>query len=237
MTSNEIRPEQLLTILKHLASGKGIEVVASIIHLDADVVRQVATAHGYPDREKLSYAVDEAQAQVDKARGAIAPSTLPQQPVSRPRALPTQPTTTPPPRQVPAPEKPDEFRILIHAAKQSEKKRISALADRILEDCAKLRGLLEAETEASKAKKREQAEREAAQAEVKHLEEQLKAARAKLRPAKKTTSQRTSTTTAPKGEYPCRNQPCEAMYDTPQGRSMHERMHCEHRPEAQAAAS
>lgn len=196
MTSNEIRPEQLLTILKHLATGKGIEVVASIIHLPTDVVREIAVAHGYPDREKLGYAVDEAQAQLDQARNTIPASTLPQglpPGVTRPRPTAVQAPASAPPAQIPAAEKPDEISNLIDTAKNHDRARIQKLAEKILEDLAKLRGLIDAEHEAFQTRQRVAKEKAAAKAEIERLERELKAARDKLRPAKKSTSGAQST--------------------------------------------
>jgi hypothetical protein len=183
--TTEIRPEQRLTILKHLASGKDLDMVATITRIPKDTVDEVARHHGYPDTEKLNWAADIVEKGIESDRTAALPKGT-SAPAQRPRAVPVQPTSTPPPRQVPAPEKPDEFRILINTAKNHDRARIQKLADKILEDLAKLRGLIDQEQEAFQARQREAQEKAAAKAEVDRLERELKEAKAKLRPAKKT---------------------------------------------------
>jgi len=96
-----------------------------------------------------------------------------------------------------------------------------------------LRGLLERETEQDQLKRNIEAEKERARAEVERLEKALADAKVALRGGRGTSAPR-KVNTAPKGDYPCRNEPCVEHYDTPQGRSMHERLHCPHRAEASA---
>lgn len=182
--STEIRPEQRLTILKHLAGGKHVQVVATIVHLDSEIVRQVAQSHGYPDLEKLKWAVDVVQKNIDDARTADIPKGT--APSPRVASVPSQPTTAAAPTSAPA--KPDEFRVLINTAKNHDRARIQKLADRILDDLAKLRGLIDAEQEAYQARQRVAQEKAVARAEVERLEQQLREAKAKLHPSKKTST-------------------------------------------------
>lgn len=66
-TSTDITPATKIALLKHLAAGKGLDVVATIVHLSRDQVLDVASHHGYPDREKLTWAVDVLEKRADAA--------------------------------------------------------------------------------------------------------------------------------------------------------------------------
>lgn len=106
---------------------------------------------------------------------------------------------------------------------------------RYVKRAAKIRELIQSLASDIAATEAEDAERDAARKEIEQLQAKLAKAKAKLRgPSKPTVSSSSAPKrlTAPKGEYPCRNNGCGVMYDTPQGRSMHERMHCEHREQA-----
>jgi hypothetical protein len=76
------------------------------------------------------------------------------------------------------------------------------------------------------------AAREAARKDVERLERQLAEAKAKLRGAPTPKAETTPRNTAPKGIHPCRNEGCGRVFDTGQGRSLHERMKCDFRTEA-----
>jgi hypothetical protein len=191
--TNELRDEQRLAIIKHLATGKSIDVVATIAHVDKEQVRELASRHGYPDKEKLSWAADILEKNIEQARrGDLPQGTTPMPsgvdrppPSSRPAGSTTTPQAT---RHLPTPaaaeqppSKPDEFRVLINTAKNHDRKKIQNLADKILDDLAKLRGWIDEEAEAFRVRQAAAAEKEAARAEVKRLEEQLAEAKAKLR--------------------------------------------------------
>lgn len=126
-TTKDLEIPQRITVLKHLAGGKPIDVTATITGLTAETVLDLASHHGYPDRDKLAWAVDVlTKKHADTVRGGIPAGTA---------------TTT-----------------------RSKKGR-----------------------------------------------------------------------PLPKGEHPCRHDGCDRVYDTPQGRSLHERMKCEHRPAEEAS--
>lgn len=226
--TTDVTPQLKLTIIKHLAGGKTAEVVAAIVGIPRDRVVDIASHHGYPDTEKLAWAADILAKNIDdEAKGTITerPDLAPR--ITRPQTAGAA-TSTP---AAPAPlTKPDELRILLNTAKAHPSKRIQAAADRAFDQLDRIRTLIHEDEEKNADKRRIAAEKAAARAEVEHLEEQLRAARAKLRD-KTTTPPSTQPrpTTAPKGEHPCRNEGCERVFDTGQGRSLHERMKCEHR--------
>lgn len=111
---------------------------------------------------------------------------------------------------------------LLDEADESTVARHRKKADRIRTLIADLR------TDLENDRQRRQAEAQA-RAEVGHLEEALAEAKAKLREAKGQPAPAARTRQQPKGEFPCRLEGCDKVYDTPQGRSLHERMKCERR--------
>lgn len=225
-------PTQKLTILKHLAGGKNVDLVATIMHCKPADIIEAAKGHGYPDVEKLKWAADILEKKLEDDDQPTA-STLP---AGAPRAasvpnLPAHGT-------LPPVSRPDEIRILINTAKAHPSKRIQAAGDRLIDQVNKLRALIVEDQEKHAARRQAEAEKAAARAEVERLEKQLAAAKAKLRgPAKPKPVGKTETkaNTAPRGEYPCRNEGCDEVITTPQGRGLHERQHCAHRTELAAS--
>lgn len=234
--TDTLTPQQRLAIVRHLANGKPLDVVATIANIPRDQVLDIGSHHGYPDRDKLAWAADILAKKIDEQAAALpekAPDRAPT--LIRPAAAASTPTAAGPPTTAPVQlEKPDEFRILINTAKGMPSKRIQALANRILDDTAKLRGLIQAEQDKIAARQQVTAEKAKARAEVERLEKQLVEAKAKLRGQQATTTpaEKPPASTAPKGEHPCRNDGCDRIFDTGQGRSLHERMKCEHRSQA-----
>lgn len=239
MTTTTFTPQQKLTLIKHLAGGKAPDVVAAIMGTTKDDVLAVARNHGYPDTAKLSWAADVMAKNLDTDQ-------LPEKPLAtgtrlQPRGEAVTSPVTPAQPATPI-TRPDEIRVLLNTAKDHPSKRIQSAADRIFDSLDRLRSLIAEDEEKNAAKRRAAAEKAAARAEVERLEAQLAAAKAKLRGKPAGANATTAPTaaeakksTAPRGEYPCRNDGCDKVIDTPQGRGLHERQHCEHRPEAVAS--
>lgn len=221
-----------LATLKHLASGKGLDVVATIVGLPKETVLDIGSRHGYPDTEKLAWAADIVEKKIhDGATDLPAGRPLPK----TTGAAPTSPAAAPVPHPAHAPEpltRPDEIRVLLNTAKAHPSKRIQAQANRVFDAVDRLRELLREDEEKHAERRKADAAKAAARAEVERLEAQLTAAKAKLR-GKPAAAKKSHPLT--KGEHPCRNEGCDKVYDTPQGRSLHERMKCEHRPAAEAS--
>ena len=229
-----VTDERRLTTLKHLAGGKDLDVVATIVALPRETVLDIGSRHGYPDTEKLAWAADIIEKKIRETA-----TTIPEQrPAPRPAARAPQTagaaTSTP---TAPAPiTQPDEIRTLINTAMQHPSKRIQNAAGKVVDDIAKLRTLIREDEEKHAERRKADAARAAARAEVERLEQQLAAAKAKLRGDKPApATQQPAATTAPKVEHPCRNDGCDRVFDTGQGRSLHERLRCEHRPAAEAS--
>lgn len=175
-TKTAISDTQRLTILKHLAGGKPLSVVATILNLGDDAVREVARHYGYPDTKKLAWAADIVAKKIDDADRALPESTTP----TAPRPAPVAARPTPPPPETPL-TRPDEIRVLINTGKGHDSKRIQAAADKVLDAVDRLRTLID-EDQAKHAERRARdAEKAAARAEIERLEKQLAAAKAKLR--------------------------------------------------------
>lgn len=207
MTTKETTPQQRIALLKHLAGGKPPETVATILNLTRDQVVDVARHHGYPDSDKMSWAVDILVKKQLEGEQAALPAGTPQRldlSVVGPSAKAT----------APLPTKPDEIRVLLNAAKGHPSKRIQAAADRVFDQLDKLRGLIREDEEKNSAKRRAAAEREARRlaeqrkkealrAEVARLEAELKAKKAQLR-GKPTTSSTAAVPGAGTNEVPAK---------------------------------
>lgn len=180
MTTNkkDVTPQQRIALLKHLVNDKTPEAVATILNITRDQVVEVARHHGYPEKQKMEWAIDILVEKATNAETAAIPAG------TTVRVAPAKPTPAAPasaPAAVASLTKPDEIRILLNTAKGHPSKRIQTAADRVFDQLDKLRALIREDEEKNAEKRRQAAEREKARAEVKRLEEELRAARAKLR--------------------------------------------------------
>lgn len=201
---NDINPTRRLTVIKHLASGKKPDLVATMTALTESEVLDIASHHGYPDTKKLAWAADILQGKLDEqARDSLPPAAD----VPTPRS-----PQAPRPSGADAPDRADEFRVLINAEKQAKSKRIQKLTDRVLDQLSLLAGLVRDEQAKDRERAAAEEDRRRARAEVARLEQQLADAKAKLRPGRTTTTHAT-------GDYPCAE--CGETFATPQGRGAH----------------
>jgi hypothetical protein len=163
------------TILRELADGIHVAVVAEHVGLPRDRVIQAASAHGYPDRAKLAWAAD-IVAKGGDPTGAV-PRTGATSPVTAAAKTPTAAV--------------DTLAALIHRAARSSSKRAQAKGRQLADLADRLTAQLDAETDAARQaaveaarKAKEKAAKAAAQAaaraEVERLEAQLAQARSKL---------------------------------------------------------
>lgn len=212
-TATAISEETKLAIVRHLANGKTPGVVATIVHADEDTVKNIAKGHGYPDPGKLHWAADIMAKRLEQ--GDPIPQSEHREAAPRVRNIVEEPAPTPAPLG-----KPDEIRVLLNTAKAHPVKRVQNAANKVFDDLDRLRGLIREDEEKNAAKRKAAAEKAAAKAEVERLQEQLRAAKAKLKGSTATAPKRT--VNLPHGDYPCRSG-CDRNFDTPQGRSAHER--------------
>lgn len=172
-----------LTILKLLAGGRDIDFTATATSQPRDTVLDVAKHHGYPDRDKLAWAVDVLAEQLDdEARASIPTSTVRTPaahavaavPASRPRPA------APAPDPQPAADAPADVAALIALGKKSTRARTRGLAEKAEKALAVLRKEVTAEVEAKKAAATRAAEEAKVRSEVERLEAELAAVRARL---------------------------------------------------------
>lgn len=177
----DITTTQRLAVVKHLAAGKTQEVAAALTHLDRSDVVEIARHHGYPSTELLNRAVALLEAKLDRENGltehpqarAIAAAEARRAAQPRPPAMPTtnaEPLT-----------KPDEIRVLINTSKDHPSKRVQAAGERVLAAVERLRDLIREDEEKHAAKRRQEAQKVAAKAEVERLTKALADAKEKLR--------------------------------------------------------
>lgn len=180
-TSTDITLTTKVTLLKHLASGKGLDVVATIVGLPRDQVLDIASHHGYPDKDKLGWAADIIEKKIDED-AALPDRTAEVRREERRVSLSSTPDTAPPQLT-----RPDEIRVLLNTAKGHESKRIQNAANKVLDDLDRLRALIRDDQEKHAARRKAERERAEAKAEVERLEAQLAEAKAKLRGGTPTT--------------------------------------------------
>lgn len=117
---------------------------------------------------------------------------------------------------------------LVSAAARSTSKRTQALGVKLHDLAEVVRQRLAEEREAAEKEERAKAEREAAAAEVARLEEQLRAAKAKLRPERQGGVSPVQRETKPRStrgvdlKLPCRLG-CDRIFPNAQGRGAHEK--------------
>lgn len=215
-----------IAILKHLASGKDLVQTAAFTRVTVEQARQVANAHGFPDPDKMRWAIDHLTESASTSDLTSKPAAV----IPSPRVSAMSSHT--PPATVTPLTKPDEIRVLLNTAKSHPAKRIQNAADRCFDAIDTLKRMIAEDEEKHAERRKAEAAKAAARAEVERLEAQLREAKARLG---RKQGNKVSRPTAPKGEHPCRNDGCDRIFDTGQGRSMHERMKCPHRAEAASA--
>lgn len=197
-TTPEVTRTQHIALLRHLANGKSLEVTGSILGLTRDQVFDIARNHGYPDTGKLSWAADVlAEKEDEEAKGSIPPATATTAADLRARPA-SEPVTA-----AASLTKPDEIRVLLNTAKAHPSKRIQSAANKVFDSLDKLTAMLREDQEKNAARRKAEAEKAAAKAEVARLEQQLRDARAKLRGGRATTKPaKPAGTGRPKGTAP-----------------------------------
>lgn len=188
-STTDLAPAAKVALLKHLSAGKGLDVVATITKLSREQVLDVASHHGYPDKDKLAWAVDVLEKKLDAEAAVPDRTEEANRQASSERRVALAEAPTPAPAAL---TRPDEIRVLLNTAKGHESKRIQNAANKVLDDLDKLRTLIREDQEKHAARRAAAAEKAAARAEVERLEAQLAEAKAKLRggtgPKSKTTT-------------------------------------------------
>jgi len=186
MTTVTITPVLRLTIVKHLANGRDLDFVASVVGISRPHVLEIASKHGYPKIDSLQRAVTLLEEKIDRDAKDLPPSAYPAE--RAPRLATQAPSTSTastasitPAAALTQQPGPDGVEALLNTAKAHPAKRIQAAADKALDAIAKLRTLVAEDEERHAERRKAEAEKAVARAEVERLEKQLAAAKAKLR--------------------------------------------------------
>lgn len=219
-TKTDITPEQRLTIVKHLAGGKDLDITATIMRLDRSTVLDIGSHHGYPSTEFLHRAVGLLEHKIARDN---APTQHPNAAVieheQRATRRPAVDASTPAAAGL---HHHDDIEVLFRAAKLHSSKRIQAAGSKAHAAVERLRELIRADEQKNAQRRREEAARAAAAAEVERLEAQLRAAKAKLHGGR--TSKVAKSVSKPAGgEHACRHTGCGRTFATSQARAMHQR--------------
>lgn len=218
MTTPTITDTQRLTVLKHLAAGKAINVVATITSLDSEIVRRIGADHGYPDRDKLKWAVDIVSKRLDRAAQDAISTSLTTTPhtSARPIVLKSRPGQEAPRLEAQLP--PDSIAATLTTAQSHPSKRVQAAASRVLGQLDKLRHLIAEDEQKNAARRKAAAEKARIRADVERLEHELAAAKAKLRGKRGPAAARDTD-----GEYSCTVEGCDRVFTSSQGAAAHRR--------------
>lgn len=247
MTTIEITAATKVAMLKHLVAGKDLEFVATATRVPRDTVLDVVSKHGYPDHDRMAWAVDmliQGQEQIPARRPAVGPATRPtssrsgqldpaavqaiaranaqsngQRPAPRNSGLAVTP---------PAPARPVHTSTaeLLHQAGESDLARTRGLGAKISALLADLTTRLVDEQEAHEAKVAAVKAAAAVTARIAVLQAEIDKLR--RRPVKTVT-----TLTGPRpaalnrnmhpGVHPCTVAGCDRTFDTAQGVHLHQR--------------
>lgn len=235
MTTSTLTPQQKVVMLKHLVAGKNLDFVADVTGIPRDTVLDVVSKHGYPDRDRMGWAIDilvkdahhlpERPADhrtgvlLDERRPAPTHESLTRRAGSlaiTPPALPARPVHT-------------SVAEILHQAGESPWIRTQNLGAKISTLLADLTARLVDEQEAREAKTR--ADREAAAITARIAALQAEIDKLKRKPAKTATgivsTHRESPARRPytqkHGEFACTDPTCDRVFDTPQGAVTHRR--------------
>jgi hypothetical protein len=220
MTITAITPQLKVTMLKHLVAGKDLDFVATITRVPRDQVLDIVSAHGYPDVDKMAWAVDILTKTVGK---------IPERPADhRPHVLldePAKPYQSAPSGHV---NIPPGIADLLHQGKASPWIRTQNLAAKIHTLLDDLTTRLADEQAAVEAKARVAHENALVASRIATLQAEID--KLKRKPAKAATVGIVSTPRESSrkyglhpGVYSCTDPGCDRTFDTPQGAATHRR--------------
>jgi len=228
MTTITITPQLKVTMLKHLVAGKNLEFVATVTRVPRDDVLDIVSAHGYPDVDKMAWAVDILTKTVGK---------IPERPADhRPHVLLDEPAPTPRPVATIA-HIPPATADLLHQGKASPWIRTQNLAAKIHTLLGDLTARLADEQAAAQAKARVAHENALVASRIATLQAEID--KLKRKPAKtdKTATPRSERPANGEHSYSCARSDCDRTFPTIQGAVTHRRRaHEGFNPHAKAAS-
>ena len=228
MTTIAITPQLKVTMLKHLVAGKDLDFVAQATRVPRDTVLGIVSAHGYPDADKMSWAVDILIKTVGKLperpatshRGAVVLDEIDVPVSARAPQRPSGFAVTPPFAGQPAPTPTDS---LLRRAELSPFIRTQNIGKKILALLVDLSDRLADETAASEAKVKADREHAAVAARIAQLEAEIAKLKRKTPKVAKTTGVSHATRPVLTGEFSCTMDSCDRTFDTSQGVALHQR--------------
>jgi len=254
MNTIEITAATKVTMLKQLVAGHDLDFVAAATHIPRDRVLDVVSNHGYPDHDRMGWAVD----MLIQGRSTIPERPTASLPTGTPPARPTPPLqrvqgAPSRPRVLvnetvrggfdvnPAPARPVHTSTaeLLHQAGESDLARTRNLGAKISTLLADLTLRLADEQEAHEAKV--QAEKAAAAVTARIAVLQAEIDKLKRRPVRTITVAgpgrlKTLPRNVHPGEHSCPVVGCDRTFDTTQGAALHQRRaHEGYNPNAGAA--
>jgi len=221
MTTTTITPQLKVTMLKHLVAGKNLDFVATVTRVPRDDVLDIVSAHGYPDVDKMAWAVDILVKTVGK---------IPERPADEPANLQTMGNLngprpgslaiTPPATIAHVPPATAD---LLHQGKASPWIRTQNLAAKIHTLLGDLTTRLADEQAAAEAKA--QADRESARIASRIATLQAEIDKLKRKPAGPATARAAAprSYTQKHGEFTCTTPDCDRVFTTIQGAVTHRR--------------
>ena len=240
MTTITITPQLKVTMLKHLVAGKNLDFVAATTRVPLQDVLNIVSNHGYPNHDRMAWAVDVLIQGGDK----IPESQLR---TGTPLDLPTMGNLAKPAGQRAASlaitppattaHVPPATADLLHQASESPFIRTQNIGAKISALLVDLTARLNDEQQQVEAKA--QADRESARIASRIATLQAEIAKLKRKPAK---ADKTPTAAAPAqrsvgASFPCSVTGCDRMFASPNGAAIHKgRAHEGWNPSAKAAS-
>jgi hypothetical protein len=190
MTTINPTPQQKVVMLKHLVAGRDLDFIADITGLSRDDVLDIVSTHGYPNKDRMGWAIDALTKNLDKI-----PERAPTS-IGKPRVLLTD-VPRPGPTVVAVAtvrHLPPATADLLHRGKTSEHSRTRNLATKIHALLTDLGERLSEEQQATEAKAKAAKESALVASRIAELEAEL--AKLKGKPAKqvKATGPKSSST-------------------------------------------
>jgi hypothetical protein len=241
MTTTVITRQTHVTMLKHLIAGKDLDFVATVTGVPRQSVLDIVSNHGYPNVDRMAWAVDVLIQGGDKIPPGQLSAGTPLDPAAPARAQSTGQrnpgfAVTPPATITHVPPATAD---LLRQASESPFIRTQNIGTKISTLLADLTARLNDEQQQVEAKA--QADRESARIASRIATLQAEIDKLKRKPPK--SAKATYTTVAPrserltKGVHPCTVVGCDRTFDTGQGASSHRRRaHEGWNPSAKAAS-
>lgn len=215
MSGHGIPPQLKITMLRQLVAGRNLDWVAAAAEISRDQVLDVVSAHGYPDHDRMGWAIDMLTQDTNKIPQRASSTVRAGRPLDPPAVLPRPPQPPPPPavQRIPAHTPTAE---LLHQANESAYARTRALGAKISGLLTDLTVRLADEQAARDAEVKQEKEQAAVKARIAELEAEL----TKLK-GKRSKPAETRNITQPRapGAFPCTS--CDRTFQSPHGLGVH----------------